>query len=233
MGAAGFILTAGSLSLLQPLDARVAQEMFALRQPLLDHFFVALATFGDQTSLLAFGTIILGWLLLRGEWRTALLVLLTAVIGLSIPAAMKYVWAVPRPELVMNPPDSFSFPSGHAFTTIMVWGFLLIFSGRMLSEQTVAILRPLLVGLMLFTTASRIYLGVHWMSDIMAGSCLGLMTVALLRWAWHRTPRPALKESEVLVAGSLALLVSLMLVVWPSHQDALADHAPAVTSAAR
>lgn len=233
MGAAGFILTAGSLSLLQPLDARIAQEMFALRQPLLDHFFVALATFGDQTSLLAFGTIILGWLLLRGEWRTALLVLLTAVIGLSIPAAMKYVWAVPRPELVMNPPDSFSFPSGHAFTTIMVWGFLLIFSGRMLSEQTVAILRPLLVGLMLFTTASRIYLGVHWMSDIMAGSCLGLMTVALLRWAWHRTPRPALKESEVLVAGSLALLVSLMLVVWPSHQDALADHAPAVTSAAR
>ena len=76
--------------------------------------------------------IILGWLLLRGEWRTALLVLLTAVIGLSIPAAMKYVWAVPRPELVMNPPDSFSFPSGHAFTTIMVWGFLLIFLARQL-----------------------------------------------------------------------------------------------------
>lgn len=232
-GAAGFILTAGSLSLLQPVDARIAQEMFALRQPLLDHLFVALATFGDQASLLTFGTVILGWLITRGEWRTALLVLLAAAIGLSIPAAMKYVWAVPRPQLVMNPPDSFAFPSGHAFTTIMVWGFLLIFSGRLLGERVVAVLRPVLVGLMLFTTASRLYLGVHWMSDIVAGACLGLMTVALLRWAWHRTPRPALKDSEVLVAGSLALLASLMLVVWPAHHQAMADHAPAVVSTPR
>lgn len=232
-GAAGFILTAGSLSLLQPVDARIAQDMFALRQPLLDHLFVALATFGDQASLLTFGTVILGWLITRGEWRTALLVLLAAAIGLSIPAAMKYVWAVPRPQLVMNPPDSFAFPSGHAFTTIMVWGFLLIFSGRLLGERVVAVLRPVLVGLMLFTTASRLYLGVHWMSDIVAGACLGLMTVALLRWAWHRTPRPALKDSEVLVAGSLALLASLMLVVWPAHHQAMSDHAPAVVSTPR
>ncbi len=230
-GATGFVLTAGSLPLLQPVDARVADALFALRQPLLDHLFVALATFGDQASLLTFGSVILGWLLVRREWRTALLVLLAAGIGLTIPAAMKHLWAVPRPQLVMVPPDSFAFPSGHAFTTILVWGFLLIISGRLLGERTVAFLRPLLVGLMLFTMASRLYLGVHWLSDILAGSCLGLMTVALLRWAWHRTRRPAFSATEVLLAGSTAILLSIILVVWPTHDEAMAHHTPVATTA--
>lgn len=226
MGATGFMVTAGSLPLLRPIDVQVAHDLVALRQPLLDHFFVGLATFGDQTSLLTFGTIILGWLLLRGEWRTALVVTLTATIGLTIPATLKYIWAIPRPDLVMNPPGSFSFPSGHAFTTIMVWGFLLIFAGRMLSDTLMQVLRPILVGLMLFTVASRLYLGVHWMSDIIAGGCLGLMTVALLRWTWHRTPRPALAMPEVIIVGTLALAMSLLLVVWPTHEQAMIDHTP-------
>lgn len=224
-GAAGFILTAGSLSLLQPIDHWLAQELVTLRHPLMDHLFVALDTFGDQSSLLVFGAVLLGWLLLRGEWRTAGLVAMAAAIGLSIPAFMKYVWAVPRPQLVVNPPASYSFPSGHAFTTVMVWGFLLVFFGRLLQTQVMQVLRPLLAGIMLFTIASRPYLGVHWLSDIIAGGCLGLLSVALLRWAWHRTPRPALPAAEVLGVATLAITLSIVLVVWPEHSQAMLDHA--------
>jgi membrane protein DedA with SNARE-associated domain len=196
-GAAGFIITAGSLPLLQPLDQWLSHALIALRHPLMDHLFVALDTLGDQSSLLVFGAVLLGWLVLRGEWRTAGLVALAAAIGLSIPAFLKYVWAVPRPQLVANPPASYAFPSGHAFTTVMVWGFLLIFFGRLLEARFLSLLRPLLAGIMLFTIASRPYLGVHWLSDIMAGTCLGLTTVALLRWAWHRAPRPRLLLPEI------------------------------------
>lgn len=224
-GLTGFILTTGSLPLLKPLDGVLAEQLVALRQPLLDHFFVALATFGDQTSLLSFGAVVLGWLLLRGEWRMAGLVLITATIGMTIPAVMKYVWAIPRPDLVINPPGSYAFPSGHAFTTIMVWGFLLIFFGRQLSTKAMQVIRPLLVGLMLFTIASRPYLGVHWISDVVAGGFLGLLTVAMLRWAWHRAPRPALAQAEVLGVAVLALSVSIMLVVWPTHHEAMQDNA--------
>ena len=225
VGATGFILTAGSLSLLQPLDHWAALELITLRHPMMDHFFVALSTFGDQSSLLVFGAVLLGWLLLRGEWRTAGLVALAAGIGLSVPAFMKYVWAVPRPDLVANPPASFSFPSGHAFTTVMVWGFLLIFFGRLLESRIMQLIRPLLMGIMLFTIASRPYLGVHWLSDIMAGSFLGLSTVALLRWSWHRTPRPNLSMPEVLGVTLLALSLSISLVVWPKHSQAMIDYA--------
>lgn len=231
-GLTGFIVTAGSLPLLRPLDVLLAEQLVSLRQPLLDHLFVALDTFGDQNSLLTFGAVVLGWLLLRGQWRTAGLVLLTAAIGLIVPAAMKIVWAIPRPDLVVNPPASLSFPSGHAFTTVMVWGFLLIFFGRLLNARVMQVMRPILIGLMLFTIASRPYLGVHWVSDVMAGGSLGLLTVALLRWAWHRGPRPALPTLEVLGIPLLALGLTVAFVVWPTHSRAMADNALVHPSAA-
>jgi membrane protein DedA with SNARE-associated domain/membrane-associated phospholipid phosphatase len=225
VGLVGFILTAGSLPLLQPLDHWLAQELITFRHPLLDHLFVALDTLGDQSSLLVFGAVLLGWLLLRGEWRTAALVVLAAGIGLTLPAFLKYAWAIPRPQLVAHPPASFAFPSGHAFTTVVVWGFLLVFFGRLLNTRFMQWLQPLLAGLMLFTIASRPYLGVHWVSDIIAGASLGLTVVALLRWAWHRTPKPALLPVEILGVPLFAIALSILLVVWPEHVSSMLDHA--------
>lgn len=225
-GAFTFLLCALLLPWLAPLDRTLATPLFALRHPSLDHLFVALATFGDRNSLLLFGAVILGWLALRREWPTLRLVLATAVAGVALPELLKLGFAVPRPTLVVQPPASYAFPSGHAFGSVLVWGFLLIFLARQLPALWMNYLRPVLLGLMIFTLASRPYLGVHWVSDVVAGGCLGLAAVALLRWRWHRAPKPALPATECLGVALLAVVLVVLLQAWPLHAEALLLHMP-------
>lgn len=225
-GLSGFLLCAVLLPWLAPLDQALAAPLFTLRHPALDHLFVALATLGDRNSLLLFGAVILGWLAWRREWPTFRLLLATAVAGVALPELLKLAFAVPRPALVAAPPPSFAFPSGHAFGSLLVWGFLLVFLARQVPSLWMDYLRPVLLGLMVFTLASRPYLGVHWVSDVVAGGCLGLAVVAALRWRWHRLPRPALPAAECVAVALAAIVLVALAQAWPLHAAALRAHAP-------
>jgi membrane protein DedA with SNARE-associated domain len=180
VGLVGFILTAGSLPLLQPLDHWLAQELITFRHPLLDHLFVALDTLGDQSSLLVFGAVLLGWLLLRGEWRTAALVVLAAGIGLTLPAFLKYAgrflgrnwWHTLRPHL--------RFPVGMRSPLLwygaFYWSFLDVCSTPVLCSGSSPYWRPHVVH----DCITPLPRGVHWVSDIIAGASLGLTVVGPL-----------------------------------------------------
>lgn len=119
---------------------------------------------------------IVGWLLLAGRGRQALFVAV-AVLGAALLAqALKGVVERPRPDLVPHGVAVFtySFPSGHAThaaaTYLTLSALLARFQPRRrLKIYTIAlgVLVTLAVGL------SRIYLGVHWPSDVLAGWTLG------------------------------------------------------------
>lgn len=116
-------------------------------------------------------------LLLNGAKRLALFAIV-AVLGAQILSeALKNVYARPRPDLV--PHDvavySASLPSGHAMMAAAAY-FTLAFALRRRFERR-SNRRALYLGAALLTLlvgASRIYLGVHWPSDVLAGWCAGL-----------------------------------------------------------
>ncbi|TIX02284.1 MAG: phosphatase PAP2 family protein, partial [Mesorhizobium sp.] len=90
----------------------------------------------------------------------------------------------PRPELVSHlvSETSLSFPSGHAMLSAVTYLTLGSLASRFLNGQTtkiyvlsLAVLTTLLVGI------SRVYLGVHWPSDVLAGWCAGFAW-AMLCW---------------------------------------------------
>lgn len=139
---------------------------------------------------------VLGYFLLRREWHLAALLLLTVAGGGILTNSLKFVYDRPRPELVpaltyyLNP----SFPSGHsavAAATYLVLGSLIARAqtDRRLKAYSVllGIVLALLVGF------SRVYLGVHWPSDVLGGWLLGAVwaTFALFvsRW-WRRRTQP-------------------------------------------
>lgn len=222
----GFALIAGLLPWLKPLDATLSNQLFALRQTALDPLFIVLSLLGDTRGLLVFGGVVMCWLALRRQWNTAALTLLVAALCLTLPSLFKVLFSISRPMLVMSPPDSGAFPSGHAFSAILAWGFVLILLERYGRANVTGIARPFVLALMLFTVTSRPYLGVHWLSDVVAGGLLGLACLAGLRWLWYRRPAPRLPLPEVIVMLLFALSVSAGLEVFPRYKDSLLDYQP-------
>ncbi len=129
-----------------------------------------------------------GFLLLQGLRRHALFVLLASGSGWVLNAVLKEAFGRPRPEVVPHLREvlTLSFPSGHAMTTAVIYltlGALLMRIADRRATQVyilgMAMLATVLVG------ASRVYLGVHYPTDVLAGWLVGL-SWALLCWVVER-----------------------------------------------
>ncbi|WP_435769512.1 phosphatase PAP2 family protein [Nocardioides sp. SYSU DS0651] len=151
---------------------------------------------GTWVSVLVFTATTL-FLALRRRLRPALFVAATAIgLAVLIPVSKAIVGRV-RP-VVENPvtetPVNDSFPSGHAMTAVVLWGTIAVLTAPALGRRGRALLGLgwlALVGLIGFT---RLALGVHFLSDVLAGWALGLawlaaMVVAFGAWPGARTSR--------------------------------------------
>jgi undecaprenyl-diphosphatase len=135
-----------------------------------------LTAFGSTTGLLLVCSAVILFLLLSRRVRTAAFVLAATIGGMSLAGLLKLAYARPRPDLVPHLVEvtSSSFPSGHATDSALVYLTLAALLARTVPERAlriytigVAILLTLLIG------SSRVYLGVHWPSDVVAGWTIG------------------------------------------------------------
>ena len=119
---------------------------------------------------------VLGYLLMLGKRGPALLLLMSVAGGTALNDLLKYVFARPRPDLVLPATQVFtsSFPSGHAAVSAVVYltlGALLARDAPSVAGKiyvmAVAIFIVFLVGV------SRVFLGVHYPTDVLAGWCIG------------------------------------------------------------
>lgn len=115
-------------------------------------------------------------LLWRRGVRTALWLAMTVLAGMLLNVALKQVFAAPRPDLLphLDIVHTYSFPSGHAAGNMILFGALaMVVAGR--SAYGAAALIIVVIG------CSRVWLGVHWPSDVLAGWIEGLGWLALCR----------------------------------------------------
>lgn len=129
-----------------------------------------------------------GFLLLQGSWRSAIFVVVASSGGWLLNSLLKEAFGRARPEVVPHLREvmTLSFPSGHAMTSAAVYltlgALLMRIAKRPLTKfycMSAAMLITALVG------ASRVYLGVHYPTDVLAGWLLGL-SWALLCWLTER-----------------------------------------------
>ena len=121
---------------------------------------------------------------LIGRARTALFMLCAVVSGQVLSSLLKLEVDRPRPELVSHLVDvqTLSFPSGHAMLSAITYLTLGALAARFLPGRTIRIyVLALAVLVTLMVGVSRIYLGVHWPSDVLAGWCAGFAW-AMLWW---------------------------------------------------
>ena len=155
----------------------------------MDFFFFYITWLGSILVLLPAGVIVLG-LFRRTLDFADMVLLLGSLLGASLLAhLLKILWARPRPmvvtDMMVNMPPDFSFPSAHTAQAASFFVALGLIAGRDLTMKGGAAVW-LCCGLLIsFVGLSRIYLKVHYISDVIAGAALGVVWVFILNWLIH------------------------------------------------
>lgn len=113
---------------------------------------------------------------------------LTIITGLLLNRLIKEIVNRPRPDnnVIMHY-LGYSFPSGHSSTVALVGGSLILLTWRVCKRTTVKWLLTFLWGLMILLIGySRMYVGAHFPTDVIAGWSLGIWVVASFNWLWNR-----------------------------------------------
>jgi len=155
----------------------------------LSEAMTSLTAFGSMTGLLLVCAAVAGFLLTARRARTALFVLAATSSGIALAGLLKLVYARPRPALVPHLVDvtSSSFPSGHATDSAIVYLTLAALLARTVPERAVRIyLLAAAMVLTLLIGVSRVYLGVHWPSDVVAGWSMGAAWALACSLAYSR-----------------------------------------------
>jgi undecaprenyl-diphosphatase len=127
----------------------------------------------------------LGWLGLSRRWRAAVLLLVSVPGGLVLNTMLKAAFDRTRPGLVPHlvSVQTESFPSSHAMMAAVLYLTIGAMLARGAGRAQQAYVIGAAVGLALLVGVSRVWLGVHWPTDVLAGWCLGAAW-ATGCWLW-------------------------------------------------
>lgn len=146
-------------------------------------WMLALTALGATHSILLITALALAALAAARQWRGALTLALSVATTEMVVALAKNLVSRPRPpaEDAVAHAQGFSFPSGHAAAAMAVYGVLVLLAARSFNgaARTLVALAGALV--VLGVGVSRVYLGVHYPTDVMAGWLTG-GTLALASW---------------------------------------------------
>ncbi|HVT04346.1 MAG TPA: phosphatase PAP2 family protein [Thermoanaerobaculia bacterium] len=170
--------------------------------------FTAFTVLGSPPVMGGIVLLVAAVLFLRHRPRWAGYLLLTAGGGAALNQDLKYYFARQRPDLTvaMRQASGFSFPSGHSMGSVVVFGALAYLAWRTITNwklRSAAFAFSLCCVLAI--ALSRVYLGVHWTTDIFAGISAGTLWVVTTTCAYEafrrihrlREGRPEVAETEL------------------------------------
>ncbi|MBB1061649.1 bifunctional DedA family/phosphatase PAP2 family protein [Marilutibacter spongiae] len=165
-----------------PLDHSVHTFMWSLRNPLADRMMAALASLGELPVLGTAAAVPLVYLVWRRRWMAAAHWIAAIVFGLVLTALLEAAIDMPRPPTA---PAGFGFPSVSVTMATVVFGFFAVLIARELPGRKrvwpylVAGVATTLIGF------ARLYLGAHWLSDIVGGTLFGIVWLLVLGLAYR------------------------------------------------
>jgi membrane protein DedA with SNARE-associated domain/membrane-associated phospholipid phosphatase len=229
-----FVTLSGEFGWTERMDLYFYALVSTERHPAADVFLALTAALADAPVLLCFGFFVLFWLLLNNREISALFLLAGVIGGELLLLFLHFLFQRPGPIPFITAPSVYftAFPSGHAFSATLLVGMSVYFilgsytewQARLKLVMTASFL-VLLMGL------SRVYLGLQWLSSVMAGYALAalwltfLVTASELRrryagelpWRSGWQPvrlRPAVRRAILLVAALATVAASAVYLAW-------------------
>lgn len=166
---------------LRQLDSQLASSLSVSIPPLWLWFLSCFTYLGNRDFLAGVAVTLTATLLLRREWRVAIVCIVVTGGGGLLTTVMKHTFQRMRPEHVHGYvyETGWSFPSGHAAASMAVYGFACYLILRVLPARWHRLCLVAVVILICAIAVSRVLLQVHYLSDVMAGIALSLSWLSL------------------------------------------------------
>ncbi|HWR81179.1 MAG TPA: bifunctional DedA family/phosphatase PAP2 family protein [Pseudomonas sp.] len=200
---------------LAALDQGLLSLLQAARSAQMDRWLVLLTGLGDRSVQMLAGALLVLMLWLFGQRRTALFAASSLLVTALVASLLKLFFQRPRPDVLIEPLASFSLPSGHSSAAFAFFLLLGVLAGRGQPPRWRVTWLLLAAMPAAAVAASRVYLGVHWPTDILAGGLLaGGVCAACLALAQRRHPLPALPARVWWLLLPSCLLVLSGYALW-------------------
>ncbi len=170
-------------------DLFITDKIESLRHPVLDSIFLAITYLGSPMAFIILGLGALIFLVYNRQVLEGVYLNLCLLVSWEAMHLLKNFFARPRPEGEhLTIATGMSFPSGHAMLSLVFYGFIGYLVLKNLSSASAQILTGLLFALLILMIGiSRVYLNVHFPTDIVAGYLIGgLFLGAFIKlYEWH------------------------------------------------
>jgi len=166
-------------------DEAIRRAIHQIASPTLTTLMRGISFLGSTQFLFIATTVIVIWFIFRRWKREAILLAITMIGASLLNITLKLAFKRVRPEPFFNlaTPKSFSFPSGHSLASFCFFGALaVILNARIGSRRLRLVISVTAAVLVLLIGISRIYLGVHYPTDVIAGFCAALIWTGAVKF---------------------------------------------------
>jgi undecaprenyl-diphosphatase len=174
----------------QPFDDRLRMLVHGLSHPWLTAVMRGVGVIASPASLIMLGALAIVLFMRTGKSRTALLYLIVVGGAQALGESLKIVFHRVRPDTFFGvvEPGGFSFPSGHSVGSCAFFCVVAIFAAERTGSRARRWLYYLAAAIAIATVGfSRIYLGMHYPSDVLGGYTVAVLWLSIV--AWFRSRR--------------------------------------------
>lgn len=216
---------------MHPSEHIVVNKVFyyafrSFRTTVVDNVMLVITLFGDKRVLIPATLVIFGWLAYQKSWRTALHALALLVLTCLSILVFKHVIHSPRPWGIVTNTETFSFPSGHTTLSSTFYfglGLLLIHASKIKCRWPLYTIISLIV---LTICVSRLYLGAHWFTDIVAGWILSAALLMLVAISYMRKSEKTINPKGLFLVAFFTIIFMVGLVSVRNFQELKKNYSP-------
>ncbi|MBA3660161.1 MAG: VTT domain-containing protein [Gammaproteobacteria bacterium] len=186
----------------------------SLRSAALDALMINITLLGQKNVILPIYIVVIASLILMRRVRAAAHVFLLGFLTASSVFVVKHLISIPRPWGLIQSIETFSMPSGHAtaaVTTYLGLTWLLVYAIKTKFRGLLYVV-PFILAMAI--SISRLYLGAHWFTDVLAGWLMGTAILTVVAISYQRQPERAIPSLKILFIILVTLAISFS---WYHH----------------
>lgn len=160
------------------IDQSIYNLVISLRSTNVTAIMIFISYLGSAVTLI---TLTIAFALLLKNKRDAKYIAINLILVFLLNRILKTIIARPRPSVLrLIEEEGYSFPSGHSMVSIGFYGFLIYLIYKNIKSEKIKYLIILILSLLILLIGiSRVYLGVHYFTDVIGGFAIGILYIIL------------------------------------------------------